>query len=102
MVSSRVTGEDAVVTPTLNPLVALYSAPACEHGAIRVWFRPASGPLDAPWTRTNSLPCVPGLSRNFVVAGMLANTTYEMVHGRGEDQRRVGRRSSRPERLPRR
>ena len=86
VVSSRVIGVDAVVTPTLNPLVALYSAPACEHGAIRVWFRPAGGPLNAPWTRTNTLPCVPGLSRNFVVAGMLANTTYEMVHGRGEDQ----------------
>ncbi len=86
MVSSRVTGENAVVTPTLNPLVALYSAPACEHGAIRVWFRPAAGPVDAPWTRTNTLPCVPELSRNFVVAGMLANTTYVMVHGRGEDQ----------------
>jgi hypothetical protein len=86
LVSSRVTGEDAVVTPTLNPLVALYSAPACEHGAIRVWFRPASGPLDAPWTKTNTLPCVPGLSRNFVVAGMLANTTYEMVNGRGDDK----------------
>jgi hypothetical protein len=86
MVSSRVIGEDAVVTPTLNPLVALYSAPACDHGAIRVWFRPAGGPLNAPWTRTNTLPCASGLSRNFVVAGMLANTTYEMVHGRGEDQ----------------
>lgn len=85
-VSSRVTGEDAVVTPTLNPLVALYSAPACEHGAIHVRFRPASSPPDAPWTKTNALPCVPRLSRNFVVAGMLANTTYAMVHGRGEDQ----------------
>jgi len=85
-VSSRVTGEKAVVAPTLNPLVALYSAPACEHGAIHVRFRPASSPPDAPWTKTNSLPCVRGLSRNFVVAGMLANTTYAMVHGRGEDQ----------------
>ncbi len=86
MVSSRVTGKDAVVTPTLNPLVALYSAPACKHGSIRVRFRPASGPPDATWTKTNTLPCVPGQSRNFVVAGMLANTTYEMVHGRGEHQ----------------
>jgi arylsulfate sulfotransferase len=86
-VSSRVTGDDAVVTPTLNPLVALYSAPPCRHGALRVRFRPAGGPPDTPWTSTNTLPCEHGRSRNFVVAGMRANTTYEMVHrdGDGED-----------------
>ena len=85
-VNSRVTGVAAVVTPTLNPLVALYSAPACDSGAIHVRFRPVGGPLNAPWTMTNTLPCVAGLSRNFVVAGMLSNTTYEMVHARGEEQ----------------
>ncbi len=81
-VNSRVTGGVAVITPTLNPLVALYSAPACEHGAVRVWFRPASS-ADGPWTSTNTLPCMRDVSRNFVVAGMLANTTYEMIHGNG-------------------
>jgi hypothetical protein len=85
-VSSRVTGEDAVVTPSLNPLVALYSAPPCNDDAIRVRFRPANGPPDARWTGTNALPCVRGQSRNFLVAGMLANTTYEMVHVGGEDE----------------
>jgi arylsulfate sulfotransferase len=85
-VTSRVTGDNAVVTPTRNPLVALYSAPPCEHGAVRVRFRPASAPSEAPWTSTNTLPCVPGLSRNFVVAGMRANTTYEMFHrGTGQE-----------------
>jgi len=84
-VSSRVTGDDAVVSPTLNPLVALYSAPPCRHGDIRVRFRPAGGAPGAPWTSTNTLPCERGQSRNFVVAGMLANTTYEMVHRGGED-----------------
>ncbi len=84
-VVSRVSGDDAVVTPTLNPLVALYSAPACRHGAVRVRFRPAGGPTNAPWTSTNTLPCVRGQSRNFVVAGMRANTTYEMSHGRSDD-----------------
>ena len=79
-VTSRVTGHDAVVTPTLNPLVALYSAPPCDDGAISVRFRGANGPPDAPWIRTNALPCVQGQSRNFLVAGMLANTTYEMGH----------------------
>jgi arylsulfate sulfotransferase len=84
-VDSRVAGDDAVVTPTLNPLVALYSAPPCTGGAMRVKFRPASAPPQARWTSTNAMPCVRGRSRNFVVAGMLANTTYEMTHRRGED-----------------
>ena len=86
--TSRVTGDDAVVTPTLNPLVALYSAPPCRHGDVRVRFRPAGGAPHAQWTSTNTLPCERGQSRNFVVAGMLANTTYEMVHhdGNGEDE----------------
>ena len=86
-VISRVRGGAAVVTSTLNPLVALYSAPACRHGAVHVRFRPASGPPDAPWTSTNTLPCVRGRSRNFIVAGMRANTTYEMVHRGGEHEK---------------
>ena len=84
-VNSRLTGDDAVVTPTLNPLVALYSAPPCRRGDIRVRFRPAGGSPGALWTNTNTLPCERGQSRNFVVAGMLANTTYEMVHRGGDD-----------------
>src|SRR4051812_36980020 len=82
-VTSRVTGGAPVVSPTLNPLVALYSAPPCEHGAVRVWFRPANSTPDVRWTSTNTLPCERDVSRNFVVAGMLANTTYEMFHGVG-------------------
>src|SRR6266850_3111273 len=78
--NSRVTGTEAVVTPTLNPLVAMYSAPACEDGNMQVKFRPATGTSDSPWMTTNKLPCVDGRSRNFLVAGMLANTSYEMVH----------------------
>ena len=83
-VSSLVTGKDAVVTATLNPLVALYSAPACRHGAMHVRFRPVTGLPDAEWTTTNSIRCQPNQSLNFVIAGMLANTTYEMVHHGGE------------------
>ncbi len=64
--------------------MALYSAPPCHGDAIRVRFRPANGPPDAPWTSTNALPCERGQSRNFLVAGMLANTTYEMVQVGGE------------------
>lgn len=81
-VNSRVTGTEAVVTPTRNPLVALYSAPPCSRsaGTMLVRFRVADDSNDPPWMSTNTLPCVPGKSRNFLVAGMLTNTTYEMVH----------------------
>jgi hypothetical protein len=78
MVSSRVTGRDAVITPTSNPLVALYSAPPCSEGAIHAEFSVAGHHPD--WRSTSTLPCEPGLSRNFFVAGMLPNTTYEMRH----------------------
>jgi hypothetical protein len=81
MVNSRVTGSQAVITPTLNPLVALYSVPPTHpgpgpHGAVHVEFAVAGdNPL---WQSTNELPSLPGRSTNFYVAGMLPNTTYEM------------------------
>src|SRR5205823_3869447 len=37
-VASRVTGSEAVITPTLNPLVALYSAPPSSAGSVFVQF----------------------------------------------------------------
>src|SRR5438094_1956124 len=75
-VVSRVTGSDAVITPTLNPLVALYSAPPSSADSVFVQFSVAG---DSPsWRNTNTLPVVPGKSTNFFVAGMLPNTTYEM------------------------
>lgn len=75
-VASRVTGSQAVITPTLNPLVALYSAPPSSAGSVFVQFSVAG---DSPsWRNTNTLPVVPGKSTNFFVAGMLPNTTYEM------------------------
>jgi arylsulfate sulfotransferase len=80
VIHSLVSGDQAVVTPTLNPLVALYSAPPCEEESIYVKFRPVSGTNNLPWKTTNKLPCAHGQSRNFLVAGMLANTPYEMAH----------------------
>jgi hypothetical protein len=80
-VASRVTGSQPVVTPTLNPLVALYSVPPTQpgpgpHGAVHVEFSVAG---DQPsWRSTNELPSTPDKSTNFFVAGMLPNTTYEM------------------------
>lgn len=37
-VSSRVSGDSPVVSATSNPLVALYSAPACDADSMRVRF----------------------------------------------------------------
>ncbi|HEV7223392.1 MAG TPA: aryl-sulfate sulfotransferase [Pirellulales bacterium] len=81
VVNSRATGAEAVITPTLNPLVALYSVPPTEpspgpHGTVHVEFALAG---DNPsWRSTNELPSKPGKSTNFFVAGMLPSTTYEM------------------------
>ncbi len=81
LVNSRVTGTDAVITPTLNPLVALYSVPPTQpgpgpHGTVHVEFSVAG---DQPsWRSTNELPTVLDKSTNFFVAGMLPSTTYEM------------------------
>jgi hypothetical protein len=79
-IHSLVTGDQAVVNPTVNPLVALYSAPPCDNGSIYVQFRRVSDTNDSPWKTTNTLTCELGQSRNFLVAGMLANTSYEMAH----------------------
>jgi hypothetical protein len=75
-VNSRVTGPSAVITAMSNPLVALYSAPPSPPGTMYVQFAVAS---DNPsWQNTNTLTTVPGQSTNFLVAGLLPNTTYEM------------------------
>ena len=75
-VDSRVTGDEAVITPTANPLVALFSVPPGHKGTVHVEFAVAS---DHPsWRSTNELPSKPGKSTNFLVAGLLPDTTYEM------------------------
>ncbi len=81
VVNSRVTGTEAVITPTSNPLVALYSVPPTQpgpgpHGTVHVEFAVAS--VQPAWQSTNELPSEPGRSTNFFVAGMLPSTTYEM------------------------
>jgi hypothetical protein len=77
-VASRVTGSEAVVTPTANPLVAPYSVPSSSAESVFVQFAMAS---DHPaWRNTDARAVVPGKSTNFFVAGMLPNTTYQMRH----------------------
>jgi hypothetical protein len=75
---SRVVGSSAVVGPTSNPLVALYSAPPSPGSSMHVEFTPQGA--GQPWTSTAPLPIVPGESTNFLVAGMLPSTTYFMRH----------------------
>jgi len=75
LITSRIKGAAPVVTPTTNPLVALYSAPACSAGQLRVQFRPAV-PGDAPWTSTAAQSCQPGHGLTFLVAGLRADTPY--------------------------
>jgi arylsulfate sulfotransferase len=77
-VASRVSGSQAVVTPTLNPLVALYSVPPSSASSVFVQFALAG---DNPvWRNTDTRAVEPGKSTNFFVAGMLPNTTYQMRH----------------------
>lgn len=75
--SSRVTGGRPVVSATANPLVALYSAPACATGVMYVAFQQAGS---SSWQHSNTERCVAGQSRNFLVAGMTQNTSYQMVN----------------------
>src|SRR5262245_56376022 len=66
-VASRVSGSQAVVTPTLNPLVALYSVPPSSAETVSVQFAVAG---DHPaWRNTDARAVVPGKSTNFFVAG---------------------------------
>ncbi len=73
---TRVAGDSAVVSPMANPLVALFSAPPSPGTSMYVQFA-EQGPTPA-WQNTSPLPIVPGESTNFIVAGMLPNTTYLM------------------------
>src|SRR5262245_26145394 len=78
VVASRVTGSEAVVTPTSNPLVALYSVPPSSAATVFVQFAVAG---DHPaWRNTDARAVVPSKSTNVFVAGMLPSTTYEMRH----------------------
>ena len=65
-----------MVSPMANPLVALYSAPPSPGASMYVQFAQQGPTLS--WQNTSPLPIVPGESTNFIVAGMLPDTTYLM------------------------
>ena len=74
---SRVTAAAPVVTPTSNPFVYLYSAPACPAGStMRVQFESPEGFVQS----TSTKPCYGVRSMNFYVAGMRAQTAYTLQH----------------------
>jgi hypothetical protein len=74
--SPRVAGNQPVVSPTSNPLVALFSAPACARGSrIRVRFEARGGTTEV----TDWRACDPASSSNVYVAGMRQNTRYSMA-----------------------
>ena len=65
----------AAVHKTQNPLVALFSAPACAAGSnMRVAFY--TGGDAANYTAWKA--CTPAVSANFYIAGMLPSSTYSM------------------------
>ena len=78
VVTSRVGPSGSPVVSRLpHALVALYSAGPCSLGQMRVIYGKSGGPLQQA---TPEKPCEQGLSMNFLVAGMRANTTYSIQH----------------------
>jgi hypothetical protein len=73
---SRLKGPVPVVTPTSNPLIALFTAPPCPEGSqFRVAFA-AEG--EESINRTPAQPCRGSGSSNVYVAGMRAETAYRL------------------------
>jgi arylsulfate sulfotransferase len=69
-------GADGSVTPTANPLVALFSAPACAVGAkFRVAFHEEGS---SAMSHTPLVACRGTVTNNVYVAGMHADSVYEM------------------------
>ena len=81
VIESRV-DDSPIVTGTDHPLVALYSAPPCESGQIRVQFRRIFGQIVYS---TPPKPCNSDDSMNFYLAGMRADTYYFVRHEIADD-----------------
>ncbi len=72
-----VTGQQPAISLTANELVFLYSAPACSAGQrMRVEFQsPDLVTLNTPYKN-----CKSGVTMNFYLAGLRANTAYVARH----------------------
>jgi hypothetical protein len=78
-VVSRVQGSRPVVTAAAHPLIALFSAPPCPEGSqFRVAFQRRG---DTALHHTSLEPCRGSRSNNIYVAGMRAESEYQL---RGE------------------
>jgi arylsulfate sulfotransferase len=74
---SLVTGNTPVITPTANPLVALFSSPPCATDGLYMRVNMlASGAPSSSFT--NWKPCQADKNLNFIVAGMQAATLYHI------------------------
>jgi len=73
-------GVGPVVTSTEHPLVFLYSAPPCAVGDVMsVRFAPVDNPA-SNITNTHRKECRDGVSMNFYLGGMLAESPYAAQH----------------------
>jgi len=76
VLTSRVSGNTPVISPTANPLVFLYSAPPCPAGGqMTVYFQSPVGFVSTPF-----MACQAGLSMNFYLAGLAPQSTYWVTH----------------------
>ena len=74
--TSLAVGDTGGIAPTTHPLVFVYSAPSCDAGLwVRVEFQSGRGVQSTP-----SVPCDPGFSRSFYLAGLYQNTDYTARH----------------------
>lgn len=74
---SNTNTDQPVLVETSHPLVLLYSAPPCDAGSrMKVRFQSTGGfTQDTPYK-----PCSGGLSMNFYLAGLFAQTEYFAYH----------------------
>jgi arylsulfate sulfotransferase len=75
-IATRVTGTQPVVTPTSHPLVYLYSIPPCGKNSVSVQFGYGANPQH--YMSTPTCPCSSTKSSNFYIAGLKANTQYNI------------------------
>src|SRR5262252_7150889 len=79
--TSLVTQDAPVITPTANSLVFIYSAPPCPpRQTLSVQFTSPEGYVQS----TPSHPCT-GFSMNFYLAGMRPQTLYSVQHWADSD-----------------
>jgi arylsulfate sulfotransferase len=84
--NSLVSGATPVVTPSANPMVFIYSAPACSRSQqMRVQFQTPTGSIQY----TPYQDCVPGVSMNFYLAGMQPGIAYRIQHSIGSGRAAV-------------